>query len=100
MTDEGETCDDGNSIGADGCAPGCRVEEGDLEIEPNDNRRQAQQVGSSALIHGRLTDGDQDCYQVTVPETGNLTVRLTDGADGCPGTRFCASIGQNRIRSS
>ena len=34
VTDEGETCDDGNSIGADGCAPGCR-EEGDLEIEPN-----------------------------------------------------------------
>lgn len=88
VTDEGETCDDGNSIGADGCAPGCRVEEGDLEIEPNDNRRQAQQVGSSALIHGRLTDGDQDCYQVTVPETGNLTVRLTDGADGCPGDTF------------
>ena len=44
----------------------------------------------SALIHGRLTDGDQDCHQVTVPETGNLTVRLTDGADGRPGDTVLA----------
>lgn len=88
VTDEGETCDDANSIGADGCAPGCRIEEGELEAEPNDNMQQAQMVDTDAQIHGRLTDGDQDCYQVTVPDIGNLTIEVDDGAEGCPGDTY------------
>ena len=88
VTDDGETCDDANSIGADGCAPGCRIEEGELEVEPNNNIAQAQIVDSSVQIHGRLTDGDQDCYQISVPQTGNLTVEVDDGGEGCPGDTY------------
>ena len=57
VTDEGETCDDGNSIGT-GCAPGCRVEGATSKLSRMITAVR-RQVGSSALIHGRLTDGDQ-----------------------------------------
>ncbi len=88
VTDEGETCDDGNSVGADGCAPGCRLEEGAKEIEPNDTPAQAQALDGETQIHGRLEDGDQDCFSLSLETNGNLTVRVDDGADGCPGDTY------------
>jgi cysteine-rich repeat protein len=88
VTDEGESCDDGNTIGADGCAPGCRIEEGSVEIEPNDTPNRAQNLGAESLIHGRLSNGDQDCFGLEVPDGANLTVRVDDGAGGCPGDTF------------
>jgi cysteine-rich repeat protein len=88
VTDERETCDDANSIGADGCAPGCRIEEGDAENEPNDTIRLAEPIGAEAVIHGRLESGDQDCFELAIPARANLTVAVTDGGDGCPGDTY------------
>ena len=88
VADSGEDCDDGNGIGADGCAPGCVTEDGIAEVEPNNSERLTDDFLGAARIHGRLTDGDQDCFGFEVPELGNMTAVVHDGAGGCPGDTF------------
>ncbi|MGH0034192.1 MAG: DUF4215 domain-containing protein [Myxococcota bacterium] len=67
--DPGEACDDGGASDGDGCSATCQREEG-VEVEPNDGRAQAQDVGD--LLTGRLTvsgtivDDDLDSFRFDV----------------------------------
>jgi cysteine-rich repeat protein len=84
VLDEGEACDDANSFGADGCSSICRIEEGTREIEPNNAINSAQAIELSSVLHGRLQDGDQDCFALELPEHAHLTAISSDGDGGCP----------------
>jgi cysteine-rich repeat protein len=85
VLDADEACDDGNRFGADGCSSACTVEQGTREEEPNDGINSAQTAALSSVLHGRLLDGDQDCFALELPEHAHLTATTDDGADGCPG---------------
>lgn len=84
QVDDGEACDDGNPWGGDGCTPTCAVEEGILEVEPNDDPAFPQDIDGASSVHGALPSGDRDCFALTVPEAGMVTAKLApDEAGGC-----------------
>jgi len=105
--DEGEACDDANLWGGDGCSPGCEVETGTPESEPNDTWDAATPAG--AEVQGALPAGDVDCWSfavarceaVTVLQEGEcasslvLALHAPDGAlvaVGAPGEDGCARL--------
>ncbi|MFT5681422.1 MAG: cysteine-rich repeat protein [Myxococcota bacterium] len=81
VTDSDEACDDGNTWGGDGCDPTCLVEDGPLELEPNDawDGGQALTEGS---VTGSLTGGDIDCYTFTVDECQTVAAQQTGTCTG------------------
>lgn len=120
VADAGEACDDGGPLGGDGCTPSCTLEDGLLEVEPNDGWDQAQDL-SGAVVFGALPAGDLDCFGLDLEACGALGARLlgpcpqpavlrlhdpsgaavavgSPGSDGCavldpaeaPGARFVA----------
>jgi cysteine-rich repeat protein len=83
--EHGEGCDDGNMIDGDGCDRNCRRELSEMaavEIEPNDNRREANVLrlpASNALtvsgnIGGPGTCVYADTFGVNVPAGASLEV--------------------------
>ncbi len=78
VVDVGEACDDGNPWGGDGCTPGCSVETGTLEEEPNDSWEEAQDWEGQP-VYGALPAGDRDCYGLDMPACGALGAVLTEG---------------------
>lgn len=121
VVDTGEGCDDGGPWGGDGCTPSCTVEEGQLEVEPN-QPWDAAEAWAGGAVYGSLSEGDADCFSLDLAECEALaarlvgpcvdpaTLRLHDptgaqvaagapGADGCPtldpaeheGARFVAA---------
>lgn len=74
----GEQCDDGNSVGGDGCSSTCQYE----EIEPNNTCAIANTIvlsGSplAGSITGAITPtGDQDWYSFTIPAPSPRSVRI------------------------
>jgi cysteine-rich repeat protein len=81
-----EACDDGNLWGGDGCTPSCTVEQGVPEVEPNDAAEKAQEAQAGGLYHGRITEGDRDCFALEVPFNAAIGARLEPDLDGgsCP----------------
>ncbi len=75
VTDADEHCDDANGVGGDGCTPLCSVEDGELELEPNDSPAQAQQL-ASAVVHGSLGADDVDCFLVSLEQCAALGARM------------------------
>ena len=75
VTDADEACDDANELGGDGCTPLCSVEEGELELEPNDSPDQAQSLEGS-LVHGSLGSEDIDCFAVELEQCAALGARM------------------------
>jgi cysteine-rich repeat protein len=78
-----EACDDGDTLGGDGCSPTCTEETGPFETEPNDTLDGAQALPPEGTVSGSLPIADQDCYAVEVPAAGAVSAALTQGADGC-----------------
>ncbi len=72
-----EQCDDGNSVGGDGCTPTCTSEDGTLEIEPNDGPEDATPLVAPASGHGWLWAGDRDCFGVEVADNGAVQAVVT-----------------------
>ena len=66
IVEEDEQCDDANRFGGDGCTLSCTVEEGSPESEPNDTFDDAEDTMGGGLYHGRLTEGDKDCFLIEV----------------------------------
>jgi cysteine-rich repeat protein len=81
----GELCDDGNPFGGDGCSHHCQAEEGRGEVEPNDDPDAAQETSGEGTFHGRLSDGDVDCFALEVSQAGAVGAWLLPDAagDGC-----------------
>jgi cysteine-rich repeat protein len=84
VADEGEACDDGDEWGGDGCTPVCTLEEGALESEPNDSPSEPQAL-DGVLVHGALTEGDIDCYEVPLEVCAAIGARLV-GECAAPAT--------------
>ena len=81
----GESCDDANGWGGDGCSPSCSAELGSPEQEPNDSLEEAQQISAGQAVTGALPEGDLDCYAIEVEDGGWLSVDLIgDGEGTCP----------------
>ena len=76
VSDESEECDDGNLVGGDGCTPGCVLESGELDVEPNDSWDSAQVLGSGSVT-GSLGAGDVDCFSMSVEECHTVAAELT-----------------------
>ncbi|MEL6342768.1 MAG: thrombospondin type 3 repeat-containing protein [Myxococcota bacterium] len=82
--EQGEDCDDGNLLGADGCSPTCSTETGDVEGEPNDDVDDANPLSLPATIIGNLRINDVDCYAVDIAEQGSVTgLLLPDDETSC-----------------
>ena len=75
VADEGEQCDDGNGWGGDGCDEHCVLEEGLLEVEPN-NTWDAGQSFDEELVFGGLTAGDVDCFTFDVQECHTIAAQI------------------------
>ncbi|MEM6925525.1 MAG: hypothetical protein AAF602_01250, partial [Myxococcota bacterium] len=70
-----EACDDGNPWFADGCTPDCVVEEGPLEMEPNDAWNTAMPFAGE--FSGNLPEGDVDCVSLEVERCEAVEATLT-----------------------
>lgn len=93
-----EVCDDGNTVGGDGCSATCSLE-GNSEIEPNNTTASATPLitgtATSAVVLGSLSSTtDLDVFSVVVPAGYHLIAELSDGAGRCPNS------GSLRLRSS
>lgn len=83
----GETCDDGNTMGGDGCSATCQYD-GNSETEPNDtigqaNASNAMRGGPAVTFSGAITPGDVDLYSFSVPAGQTATLEaVTYGALG------------------
>jgi cysteine-rich repeat protein len=75
VVDSDEACDDGDGWGGDGCTPICTVEEGVLEVEPNDTW-DAAQPWKGGVVYGSLTQGDTDCFSLDLPACAAIEARL------------------------
>jgi cysteine-rich repeat protein len=87
VVDSGETCDDGDTWGGDGCSPACLAEDGALEVEPNDTPATATPLDGAGF--GALPTGDVDCWSIDVPELGYVRAAIGGdaGPDGCADER-------------
>lgn len=103
VEDGPEACDDGNLVYGDGCSPGCVVESGPYEVEPNDDAASAQAYPQGASLIAELTEGDEDCYAVDVPADGYVDATAS-GTDGlCPPNlvlRLLDGEGREQVRAS
>jgi cysteine-rich repeat protein len=83
--DPGEDCDDGNTVSADGCSAGCRLEPS--EIEPNATPAQATLITAAKAVGSITPAGDADVYAVDVASpNADLRAEIVDFGDG-----VCAS---------
>ena len=82
VEDSDEACDDGNTVSADGCDASCVVEDGLLEVEPNDRWRSPHAISDARKVHGTLPEGDADCFLLPVPECGSLAATVTGDCAG------------------
>ena len=76
VVDATEACDDGSPYGGDGCTPDCVVEEGALEVEPNDDPESTNEW-SDDIIHGALPPGDRDCFDIPLSACGAVTAEVS-----------------------
>ena len=77
VADSDESCDDSNGVGGDGCTPLCTVEDGELELEPNDSPDEAQQLEGD-LVYGYLAEADVDCFVVELGDCAAFGARMVD----------------------
>ncbi len=75
VPDAGEACDDGGPWGGDGCAPDCTVEDGQLEVEPN-QPWDAASPWEGQTVYGGLSAGDEDCVAVELATCESISARL------------------------
>jgi len=90
--ENGEQCDDGNTVPGDGCDAACQTEveiatELD-EVEPNDTPAQATDVASlPALAHGSITaGGDEDFYRIVITGSDLVLETFDEGGPGSCGS--------------
>jgi cysteine-rich repeat protein len=78
-----EACDDGNSLGGDGCLPDCTAEPDPREHEPNDTWDAAEPYPGEP-VHGGLPEGDVDCFSIDAADCLAIHAALTGecGNDG------------------
>lgn len=81
MLDAGESCDDGNRFGGDGCTSFCTDEDAPGEGEPNDELADARSVAFGTTVAGGLPIGDRDCFAYTVDDDQAL-IALQEPLDG------------------
>jgi cysteine-rich repeat protein len=84
VADTGEACDDGSAWGGDGCTPACLAETGTLEVEPND-AWSSPWVVTPGLLHGSLTEGDQDCLGLRLDACSAIELREAEPCGGAFG---------------
>lgn len=87
VVDSGEDCDDGGRYGGDGCDPGCRVETGRIEVEPNNLLGDAEPLAPGEVVIGGLPESDRDCFAVDVADDGWVQAS-TDALGDCGGDTF------------
>lgn len=75
VTDADEACDDGGPLGGDGCAPDCTIEDGQLEVEPNEPW-DAATPWEGETVYGTLSAGDEDCLAIEVQTCESISARL------------------------
>jgi cysteine-rich repeat protein len=83
----GESCDDENVTGGDGCSSNCLIElETSREMEPNDNPTEANYLilpGSNEIVVEGVIGGEGACryadtFAVNVPENTRVSVDVLD----------------------
>lgn len=79
VLDDSEACDDANRWAGDGCSTTCEIEDGPLEVEPNDTPATAMPFPAAGLT-ASLRPGDIDCFALDVPDNGALFVEVVDEA--------------------
>ncbi|MFT3765934.1 MAG: DUF4215 domain-containing protein [Minicystis sp.] len=83
VIDPGEQCDDGNTVGGDGCSAGCTVErcfgEVPLSLGPNAGDTSLGRDGITDLCSGVV--GREVVYSYTPAEYGTLTLTLEAESD-------------------
>ncbi|MDI3287342.1 DUF4215 domain-containing protein [Polyangium sp. 15x6] len=85
----GEECDDGNTVGGDGCSAQCK-QELPAENEPNDTAALASgPYAPNVVLRGAVSpSSDVDYFAITLPGLGDLSVQTFDAFG--PGS--CADI--------
>ncbi len=102
-----ETCDDGNTVGGDGCSATCAFENV-AEVEPNETVATAtpfiESGATSATILGVLDrSGDRDVYRIVVPQGYHVFAEVVGTDGGCPvdsDLRLLNSSGSERTYDS
>jgi cysteine-rich repeat protein len=90
--EDGEQCDDGNTLPGDGCDATCQTEVDIVteldEVEPNGTPAQATDVASlPALAHGSITaGGDEDFYRIVITGSDLVLETFDDGGPGSCGS--------------
>lgn len=98
VSDHGEACDDGNRVDGDGCDRMCRIElsqDRTVEVEPNDNRREANVLrlpASNELTIGGSIGGPGACiyadvFALNVPDGAQLLVDALNPDDSACASR-------------
>jgi cysteine-rich repeat protein len=82
-----ETCDDADDESSDDGCHECNLD-ADLEIEPNDRRGNAQDLGTfesngGTAVFGEIAEGDNDFFSIRVADEARLEVWTDDGGSGC-----------------
>jgi len=89
--EDGEQCDDGNTLPGDGCDATCQTEVAIVteldEVEPNGTPAQATDVASlPALAHGSITaGGDEDFYRIVITGSDLVLETFDEGGPGSCG---------------
>jgi cysteine-rich repeat protein len=85
----GETCDDGNVLGDDGCGPLCARERGDFraELEPDDRPEEAMELGALGLgpvhvVGAARAFGDRELFRFTLASPAWVHVEVEAPAGG------------------
>jgi cysteine-rich repeat protein len=88
MIGPGEQCDDGGTMGGDGCSATCQLEGVIGESEPNDTSAQADsnsvQVSSTTMISGTIgAAGDLDRFRFTLASPTAVRLETFTSAGDC-----------------
>ncbi|WP_437998556.1 DVUA0089 family protein [Sorangium sp. So ce185] len=71
-----ELCDDGNTVGGDGCSAACELDTPRPEVEPNDTAAEADARAAlrpNALVSGAIAPlGDVDVFAFEVPSVAEI----------------------------
>ena len=92
VLEDGEVCDDGNTMDGDGCSALCKLDVATPEIEPNKDPFDADTNGPylpNVLITGTIMPiGDVDYFAITVPAFADIKIETFD-----PGSQStCAAV--------
>jgi cysteine-rich repeat protein len=99
VVESGEQCDDGNTVGADGCTSSCRLD-GVAELEPNDTLATAPRLGGPGVervqfvgaldpSRSRRRPRPISPWTPAPPSSGSASARTP--RCGCSSARRCAS---------